>query len=764
MRPPVGLGLLLSLAITLTPLTDRPAGGDERAIETPIQAYLDNTEAFGGVVVRGQNLPGQQFGEEEFDPFDILSPTEEVTDRVGSASQILANVSRGASLQVTGDADLGGRIQKSNSAPSVGFQRRSPIAQSPYIRGFKGGQIYTQADGQRWFPVRADLDSMLSKIDPTLVDDIVFINGPYGVRYGPGFSFIDVVTVSALANQYDGHESHARVGFSTHTNGGQANGTVTAWGGNTNWGYVVSYGNRTGADYRPGGNSIYPRIPASYHLQNFLGQFGLRLGPDSQIEFRYQRLDQTDSEYAGQFFDLDLLVTDAWSAKYTHQDSCNCSKLEIEGWYNRSPYLGDTRRPGKRGTATSTGPGSFFVGPPVFSVIDRVEAALDAAAGQPFGTTRFEGETNGDLLSAGARIVKTYGEAGGAQLSTGADVRYLQQSIEERFNVTFNPLINNFTTGMPQSELVDPGVFAEVSLPLLPYLNSAIGGRLDWVRTSSQGAAANDTLWAFYQQNEIDLSQRWSANFSFGYAERPPTLIERYAQAVFLGVIQSGFSRVIGTPTLRPERMWQLDLALRADFEWWRASLSGYYAWIRDYATYIGAPVPDPTGARLLRSFNASLATLAGFELRSECDVTRRLSTIGTLIFIDGRDRQIDRPLSSIIPMEGRVALRWIDDRGGSLWGTELGVRIVDNQDQTGSLRLGNTNVTGIDDNFEQPTPGFTTLYLRGVENLTDRTYLEHLNLRLPSGTSAGVSTVTFAESPVLSPGITPYVGVEWRR
>ena len=61
----------------------------------------------------------------------------------------------------------------------------------PHIRGFRYGQIYSIADGI-WFPVRTDLDSMLTKIDPSLISGIDVIAGPYGVRYGPAFGFIDV--------------------------------------------------------------------------------------------------------------------------------------------------------------------------------------------------------------------------------------------------------------------------------------------------------------------------------------------------------------------------------------------------------------------------------------------------------------------------------------------------------------------------------------------------------------------------------------------
>ena len=55
--------------------------------------------------------------------------------------------------------------------------------------------IFTaQANGAYWFPVREDLDSMLSKIDPGMIQDVIVIPGPYGLRYGPGIDFIDIIT------------------------------------------------------------------------------------------------------------------------------------------------------------------------------------------------------------------------------------------------------------------------------------------------------------------------------------------------------------------------------------------------------------------------------------------------------------------------------------------------------------------------------------------------------------------------------------------
>ena len=46
-----------------------------------------------------------------------------------------------------------------------------------------------------------------------------------------------------------------------------------------------------------------------------------------------------------------------------------------------------------------------------------------------------------------------------------------------------------------------------------------------------------------------------------------------------------------------------------------------------------------------------------------------------------------------------------------------------------------------------------------GIENLLDHNYLEHLDLRLPPDV---IDRQAFVASPVLSPGITPYIGFEW--
>ena len=244
--------------------------------------------------------------------------------------------------------------------------------------------------------------------------------------------------------------------------------------------------------------------------------------------------------------------------------------------------------------------------------------------------------------------------------------------------------------------MVDPGAYSELTVAWLPYLSSTVGGRVDLVNTSARADEIratplpsnledyrnsldqSDTLLSFYVANDLELSENWGVRLGLGYAERPPTLIERYADGVFLGIVQSGFSRVIGTPTLNKEENWQVDLSLKREGEGWRGRAAAFYAWTDDPIVFLGFPVKDPTGAYLLRYTNGNLFTRTGFELAGEWDNTSMLTTFGTLHYLSGRDLNIlvngqyyDRPMTGVYPLDGRAGVRLHDAEGGQKWGIE---------------------------------------------------------------------------------------------
>ena len=93
-----------------------------------------------------------------------------------------------------------------------------------------------------------------------------------------------------------------------------------------------------------------------------------------------------------------------------------------------------------------------------------------------------------------------------------------------------------------------------------------------------------------------------------------------------------------------------------------------------NYITYTANTIDDPLGARLLQVINTDYATLAGFETYGERDISEGFQTFGSLTYLDGRDREINQPLSNISPLEGRVGLRWFDTSPENAWGTRMGL------------------------------------------------------------------------------------------
>jgi iron complex outermembrane receptor protein len=344
-------------------------------------------------------------------------------------------------------------------------------------------------------------------------------------------------------------------------------------------------------------------------------------------------------------------------------------------------------------------------------------------------------------------------------------------------------------TNLPRARIYDPGLYTELTLPQTSYWTTAVGARVDFVNTDARMSevnirrnnavrqsnldpdrfSQNDVLYAFYLLNDVQLTSHWTTRFGFGHAQRPPTLTERYADGVFLGIIQSGFNRFIGTPELDKERAWQIDLGLEAEYAWWRGRVSGFHSWVLDYITFTSLNV-TLEGARLLRTLNTERATLSGVDLYAEVDVAPRLTAFGSLAYVEGRDQEINQPLANISPLEGRTGLRLHDACGGRNWAVEMVARFVNDQDRIGGVRIGTIPPYSVGP-FELPTPGFTTVAMRGyyvfndnfnivggVDNLFDNNYLEHLNLRLPPDPGLGFPDPT----NVYSPGITPYLGVEW--
>ena len=698
--------------------------------------------------------PGTELSASLFGPGGV-SRSFLAEQRRARATGPASSVVLGSESKPRATTDTGSLLGKSFGSPGVGMQRRTPIVTDPRARGQHSGQQL--GAGSYWFPARQDLDTLLSKIDSRLVQDVIVIKGPYSSLYGPGFSFYDVELLGAPRFEC-GPEWHGSTSLDYQTNGEQWHGRQNVWGGSSDWGFRAGYGHRTGNDYESGDGTD---IPSSYKSRDVDVALGFDLTEDSHIEFSYLRLDQTDVEYPGQLFDMDFLVTDAFELNYVLENQAYFDTLSVETWYHRTRFEGDSQRRGKR----------------------RQIPELDAIG--------FLGFTDADAMSTGFQVAATWGLPECSQLTLGVDLRYLKQELNEfKVSPAFGSSFANddFNTPIPDAHSSNPGLFAQQLWPVTDRFTVKTGARVDWVSTNAARFAdhtdydldgspddleallggdfsQNFALWSAFLTGELEITEHWTGSAGFGYAMRPPTMTELYAAGTALAILQQGVSLVFGEPNLDPERLWQLDLGLKADYGCFRGGIHGFYAWIHDYITYESAATfSGISDALLVRFVNTDLATLSGGEIYGEYDWNCYTTPFATVSYVEGRDHSRgdrgalvppdfnfgdEEPLPGIVPLESRVGVRFHDPCCEKpRWVVELSARIVDDQDRVASSLL------------ERETSGFTTYDLRsyyratdnlllvaGVENFTDKQYREHLDLRTGTG--------------VFQPGASFYFGVE---
>jgi outer membrane receptor protein involved in Fe transport len=733
------------------------------------------------------------------------APRAEVAPGSGTTTSI--PVAANQSQQILNASDLSQLLFKSSAATGIQFQQRNPLVNDPRIRGMRNTQYFLYGDAAFFAPVRLDLDTPVTRFDPGSVRDIVLVKGPYSALYGPTHAVLDVASLDSPRFK-NGYEWHGRTSLGYQTNGARWDGLQSLWAGDSNWGARVTYNGLTGSDYKDG-NGNY--IPSSYLSHNVSWAIGWDLTPDSSIEFKGQRVHQQGLEFPGLYFDVDNLDTESYSLRYTLRNQGFVDRLVIDTWYNTTVGTGSTAAGPKQAfvqqlLAVSFNPNSFnqsaFNNYGYFP-LPTIAQVTAANPGQTLNLFTDSSTSRFATSSLGYRIFGEWGNDNDGKLTLGTDMRILGQGLKE--NIVLNQISGtNLNTGaailpgapatftqnqsIPDSNMTNPGLFGQVNTPITDRLTVLSGGRVDWVRTSthdrtisgtidifgspgpgnpgrfstdpiiySVDPTATDTTRNFYLmsgfiQGQYKLTDEVTGLVSVGHSERAPTITELYAAGPFIGVLQQGTSRLIGDPNLKPERLTQFDLGLRADYEWFQVGGSVFYGWVNNYITFDqnkGGP-----GLTQVVFTNTDLATLAGSELYGQMDLASWLTGFGTLTYVQGIDQthNVNRrapnlassratnpatgqfatdteALPQIPPLESRVGLRFHDRSPQRKWQVEFSARMVASQNNV-ATSLG-----------EIPTPGFTTFNIRsywqaservlltaGVENLGNRWYREHLD------------------------------------
>ncbi|OAI46942.1 hypothetical protein AYO44_01830 [Planctomycetaceae bacterium SCGC AG-212-F19] len=420
-----------------------------------------------------------------------------------------AGVVGGGEAVARASSDVGDLLGKSINALGVEVHHLSPIISDPIVRGYHLGQYTTWADGGLWYPARQGLDTIISKIDSSQIESITVIKGPFSVRYGPGFSFIDVQTLSTPRYQ-NGWEVHDGTGMTYKTNGDMFFGIQSIWGGNDKFGFRASYNIGTGADYRDG-NGVH--VPSGFNVQSYNLDFGFDLGRYTKVELHALHQEQHEVKIPGAFFDIQYLSSDAYTARIRFDDR-QYTQAGIDTWFNYTRLNGDNMLPSKReqfpGFTTSTSSSfSFFgIGPPF---VPPFGFSFGFFTDTSLGNNQFFGFPQAFMTSYGGRDFVTFGQKDSLQVTLGSDFGYLdtrdnefefsanQGTLTRTFTAffpffvpnqpIFGPIAQNSATAtnhpVPHSYLQDPGLFLDARLPLLDNrLRLSGGARFDWATTA----------------------------------------------------------------------------------------------------------------------------------------------------------------------------------------------------------------------------------------------------------------------------------------
>jgi len=605
------------------------------------------------------------------------------------AASPVASVVSGEEAAIRGTTDVGDLLEQSGDTGNVMLFTRSPISNEPRIRGYRYAQIRNTVDGACFFPIRPDLDTPLSRIDSSIIRDVSIIDGPYTVRQGPGFAFINV-QLKETERCCCGTGVLGHTAGSYDTNGEAWYGTQSFHGGGGNYGYRIGYVQRTGVDFTAGGG--FP-VAASHNMRNWNCSFGYDPSRDGSFEFSYIRNDLTDIDLPSQINDLALLTADAFQLCYTLENQHLYDHLRINLWYNAGRFRGTP--------AHKINP--WNPGVPLTNL------------------------TWGRNYSAGGRMIMTWGTPEDGQLAAGADF-----TLERHHYLELTSLA---LFGIAPVKVYDTGLFLDVILPVSDRLVVKAGGRIDLVRTNPEGQVGfipngdrprSFTLGAGYVIGEYELTDELTATAGFGVSQCAPTPTDLYAWLPYLAILQEGpLFFPIGNPDLTEQTAQQIDVGLTADYADFHGGIRGFYSWIDHFITYNWVTTANEDAA------------LAGGELYGELRSNGRLTPFASLSYVEGNVQDVTAlygPLWGIPPLQALVGLRLSDCWDGRKWGMEYRARIVD-----GQYRTNQTAGSG-----ELPTPGFVThdmrgywhinhavTFVAGVENLGNRNYQEHLDSRI---------------------------------
>ncbi|MGE5398993.1 MAG: TonB-dependent receptor [Ignavibacteriales bacterium] len=619
--------------------------------------------------------------------------------------------------------------------PGVALERDGIWGTTVNIRGLSRSSIVTLIDGNR-IETATDISAGLSLVDMNNVKRIEVIKGAASSLYGTG-ALGGIVNIISKTGQYSDSFSIGGSlisGYNSVNKGGS--GSLSLSAGAPFWFAHIS------GTLRDAGNTHTPAgiLNNSQFKDNSISaDLGIRPLANNELKVNYQRAYASNVGIPGgsSLFPSNALVTypteerSLFSTEYAIKNiSGIMQKISLKYYYQfifrnveNIPYQ-VTRTPAQNGQ------------PPKETDVLSI-------------TPNARHYTNGIQLQTDWTLGRNYVIAGVDAWQRDLDSRREKHLQLLTYNMKGDSVVKtvNQTVGerpLPESRFRSIGVYAQDEVKISEGLKAMLGGRFDQINISNtevgnpvyvivngvmNSAPANRTInWKAGKSSNYS----WSGNAGLLYSVTPgvdlnvnaarsfrsPSLEERYKY------IDQGNIIYLGDPELKPEEGFYLDAGIRIFNEVFSVNLSTFLNSLRNMVVERAGKYE---GKAALINANVGRARLAGFDLGAEYNFLSNYTFYASASYVSGKDLEEDEYLPQIPPLNGRLGFR-IPVAGYASFDLSSTIFAAQNSTAPGEITTpgyayfdlyvipATMHLGGLDLNFSA-----------GVENLTDKSYRNHL-------------------------------------
>lgn len=549
------------------------------------------------------------------------------------------------------------------------------------FRGMFGSRIKILTDGsENLGACPSRMDSPTSYISPESFDEITVIKGPQTVQYANTGSAATVL-FERKPEQFGEGQNYRGQASILMGSFGRLDHNVEAAAGDAQK-YIRLNANRSVADSYKDGNGT--TVPSDWERWNADVALGWTPDENTWLELTGGRGD-AEVVYAGRMMDGSEFDRESLGLRVEKKNITDViKKIEAQVNYSFNDHVMDN-----------------------YSL--RAKPMMEMA-------------TNVTRKTLNARMAVTH-EWDKLQFITGIDTQNNEHGIrktDKQGSYLTKPVLTDM-------EFQSYGGFGELSYQLNDQNKLVTGVRIDQVEVDAVQTAQQrkETLPSGFIRLENQHPHHDAKTYiGLGYVERMPDYWELFSP-------EKGNGSINAFNSIDTEKTLQLDLGYQHEHGAFSSWASAYAGLVQDF---------------ILTKYNANNkaetrnvdATIAGAEVGIGYQFTDALQADVSAMYAWGENTTNNTPLPQISPLEGRLNLRYVQDKYtlGAL------LRMVDGQSRI-SEREG--NIVGYD---VKESSGFGVLSLNGsynlskgvdvsvgVDNVLDKTYTEHLNKMGASGT-----------------------------